>query len=202
MVAVVDYGMGNLGSVMKACEHLGVKAKIAVYPEDIVEAEKIVFPGVGNFSAAMHELKKRNLIEPLKDAIDRAVPFLGICLGMQLLLESSQEAPGVKGLGVIKGKVVRFKSSKLIVPHMGWNSARITRRDPLYKNIKDGSYFYFANSYYCQPKDKAVALTVTDYGINFASSLQQDKVWGVQFHPEKSQSIGMKVFENFLKLCK
>lgn len=201
MVAIVDYGMGNLGSVVKACEHLGVKAKIAVYPEDIIEAKKIVFPGVGNFSAAMKELKKRALIEPLKDAIDRNIPFLGICLGMQLLLEYSEEAPGVKGLGVVKGKVIRFKTNKLIVPHMGWNSAYIMHKDPLYKGIKQGSYFYFANSYYCCPKEKRVALTTTDYGVDFVSSLRQDNVWGVQFHPEKSQNIGMKVFENFLKLC-
>jgi glutamine amidotransferase len=200
MIVIVDYGMGNLGSVQKAVESLGRRASITSLPSSIKKAEKIIFPGVGHFGKAVRELKRRKIYSVLKEKIDTGTSFLGICLGMQLLLEQSEEAPGIKGLGVIKGRVQMFKTKKLIVPHMGWNQIKIKDKKTIFKGVKDKSYFYFAHSYYCKPKEP-VTLSTTDYGLNFASSLQKKNIWAVQFHPEKSQALGLKVLDNFLKLC-
>lgn len=200
MIAIVDYGMGNLGSVQKAVESLGERAHITSSPYSIEKAEKIIFPGVGNFGKAVCELKGRKIYSVLKKKIAAGTPFLGICLGMQLLLEESDEAPGIKGLGVIKGRVELFKTKKLIVPHMGWNQIKIKDKKGLFKGIKDNSYFYFAHSYYCKPKEPVI-LSTTDYSLDFASSLHKKNIWAVQFHPEKSQALGLKVLSNFLKLC-
>jgi imidazole glycerol phosphate synthase glutamine amidotransferase subunit len=174
--------------------------KVSGSAATIAKASRIIFPGVGNFSKAMSELKKRKILHTLKEKIGDGTPFLGICLGMQLLLETSQEAPGIKGLGVIKGKVKKFSSKNLIVPHMGWNQVK-AKKNKLFKGVSNNSFFYFAHSYYCEPKDKKVILSTTNYGLEFASSLYKDNVWAVQFHPEKSQQLGLKVFSNFLKLC-
>lgn len=200
MITIVDYGMGNLGSVQKAVESLGKRAKVTSSPILIKKAEKIIFPGVGHFGKAVSELKKRKIYSVLKEKIDTGTPFLGICLGMHLLLEESEEAPGVGGLGVIKGGVKLFKSKKLIVPHMGWNQIKIKSKKDLFKGVKDNGYFYFAHSYYCKPKE-SVTLSTTNYGLDFTSSLHKKNVWAVQFHPEKSQAQGLKVLSNFLKLC-
>lgn len=207
MIVIVDYGMGNLKSVQNAVSVLGHAACISDSAALVAKADKIIFPGVGHFGRAMRELKKRNLITILKSKIGEGVPFLGICLGMQILFDESQEAPGLKGFGIISGKVRRFSSKKLIIPHMGWNQIKIqdakrqTQNDKLLKGIKDGSYFYFVHSYYCQPKDKGIILTTTHYGIDFASSIHKDNVWAVQFHAEKSQQAGLALFNNFLKYC-
>jgi len=212
MIAIVDYGMGNLKSVKNSALFLGKKVKVSDSPTVIKKAKKIVFPGVGHFGRAVGELKKRKLFDLLKKRIEEGVPFLGICLGMQLLLEKSQEAPSVKGLGIIKGEVKKFAGKDLIVPHMGWNQTKIQTTDVrhrtsdrknknLFKGVKNNSYFYFAHSYYCKPKEKEVVLTTTTYGNEFVSSLHKDNVWAVQFHPEKSQKLGLKVFNNFLKIC-
>jgi glutamine amidotransferase len=204
MIVIVDYGMGNLKSVENSALFLGTKVKVSASRAVIKKAGKIIFPGVGNFLRAVKELKKRKLFDLLKARIAEGVPFLGICLGMQLLLERSREAAGVKGLGVIKGEVREFTTKKLIIPHMGWNKIRIKEegeKRKLFRAVKDGSYFYFAHSYYCRPEDKRVVLTTTVYGNEFASSLHKDNIWAVQFHPEKSQALGLKVFNNFLKLC-
>ncbi len=224
MVVIIDYGMGNLRSVCKALETAGERAKISSKPEDIIKAEKIVLPGVGSFGEAMRELKRRRLVGPMKDAIAAGRYFLGLCLGLQLLFEKSQEAPGVKGLGVLRGEVKRFRVSGigyreskevLKVPHMGWN--QITRSTPvrrslgeggihdprstkILKGVPDGSYMYFVHSYYAVPKDKGDILTTTDYGINFASSVSRDNVYAFQFHPEKSQGLGLKILKNFVRL--
>lgn len=202
MIVVVDYGMGNLKSVENSALRLGEKVKISDCLTIVKKAKKIIFPGVGHFGRAVKELKKRKLFNLLRQRIDEGVPFLGICLGMQLLLEKSQEAIGVKGLGVIEGEVKKFRAKKLIVPHMGWNQVKINKeKEVLFKGVKDESYFYFAHSYYCKLKQNKSIASTTDYGNKFASSLHQDNVWAVQFHPEKSQKIGLKVFNNFLKLC-
>jgi len=205
MIVVIDYGMGNLHSVRKALEVVGAKARVSSRAEDILKADKIVFPGVGSFGEAMKELNKRKLAKPIKDAINAGKPFMGLCLGLQLLFERSEEAPGVKGLGVLKGEVKRFRKSGLKVPHMGWNnivhgSKLIVNSSRILKSIPDNSYMYFVHSYYVMPKDKKVVLTTTGYGIDFASGVCRDNVYAFQFHPEKSQALGLKILKNFVRL--
>lgn len=205
MIAVIDYGMGNLRNVEKAGEFLGKRLKISASANAVAKAKKIILPGVGNFGQAVKELKKRNIFRALIEAIKDGTPFFGICVGMQLLLEESEEAPGIKGLGLIKGKVRKFNEKKVIVPHMGWNQAHCVKYmahsgKKLFKEIPDGSYFYFANSYYCDITEKKSILAVTEYGKNFSSACHKDNIWAVQFHPEKSQSIGLKLFNNFLEM--
>ncbi|MCF7907986.1 MAG: imidazole glycerol phosphate synthase subunit HisH [Candidatus Omnitrophica bacterium] len=198
MIVVVDYGMGNLKSVANACRLLGKPAIVTDSKEVIAKAEKIIFPGVGHFAQAMKELKKRGLISVIKKKIAEGAPFFGICLGMQILFEESQEAPGLKGLGVIKGKVKKFKDKSLRIPHMGWNQINI-KKPTMFKGVKDRSFLYFVHSYYCEPKDKKIVATTTDYGVEFVSSISVENIWAVQFHAEKSQRLGLKLFDNFLK---
>jgi len=202
MVVIVDYGAGNLRSVANAALSLGKKIKITSKPDTVKKATKIILPGVGHFAEAVKELKERDLFDVLKQRIKAGVPFLGICIGMQLLLEESQEAKNVKGLNIIKGKVKKFSKKGLIVPHMGWNQVEVKKNKGkgLFKGVKDKSFFYFAHSYYCSLKEKKEVLSVTKYGADFVSSLNKDNVWGVQFHPEKSQKLGLKVFDNFLNI--
>lgn len=199
MIIVIDYGMGNLHSVRKALEVVGAKVKVSSRPEDIKKSGKIVFPGVGSFGEAMKELKRRKLAEPIKNAVKEGKPFLGLCLGLQLLFEKSEEAPGVKGLGILRGEVKRFRLKDLKVPHMGWNIIKGPRSGIL-KNIPKDAYMYFVHSYYVKPKDRKVTLTMTDYGINFVSGVCKDNIFGLQFHPEKSQALGLKILENFVNL--
>lgn len=200
MIVIVDYGTGNLKSVANACKLLGKPAVITDSKTVIAKAKKIIFPGVGHFGAAVAELKKRDLPSVIKAKIKEGVPFLGICLGMQILFEESQEARGLKGLGVIKGKVKKFKDKTLPIPHMGWNQIKKQgSKDKLFEGIKDGSFLYFVHSYYCEPADKSIIATTTDYGVEFASSISVDNIWAVQFHAEKSQKLGLKLFDNFLK---
>lgn len=205
MIAVIDYGMGNLRSVQKALELVGAKARVTSKPEDLKKCEKLVFPGVGAFGEAMRELKRLKLADPIKDAISEGRPFLGLCLGLQLLFEYSDEAPGVKGLGILKGDVKRFRVKNLKVPHMGWNSIKVARSQShkatsIFKGVPENSYMYFVHSYYVKPKDKKITLTTTDYGIKFVSGICKDNIYGLQFHPEKSQELGLKILENFVKL--
>jgi glutamine amidotransferase len=207
MIAIIDYGMGNLLNVQKALLKCKACAQITSSGSQIKKSQKIIFPGVGHFGKAVRELKKRKLFDLVKGCLKDGIPFLGICVGMQLLMQESQEAPGIKGLGVIEGKVQKFNDKKLIVPHMGWNQVRpiatkqaLSASDNILQNIKPDSYFYFAHSYYCVPENKADIAAVSGYGINFASVLHRNNVWAVQFHPEKSQSLGLKVLANFLKL--
>ncbi|MDP3791034.1 MAG: imidazole glycerol phosphate synthase subunit HisH [Candidatus Omnitrophota bacterium] len=199
MIVVIDYGMGNLHSVRKALEVMGARVKVSSNPEDIKKAEKIVFPGVGSFGEAMKELKLRKLITPIKDAIAQGKPFLGLCLGLQLLFEKSEEAPGVKGLGILRGEVKRFKLKSLKIPHMGWNVIK-GHGAGILKGVPSGSYMYFVHSYYAAPKNKKDILTTTDYGIDFTSGVRKDNVYALQFHPEKSQAVGLKILGNFVRL--
>jgi len=213
MIAVIDYGMGNLRSVQKALEVVGAKTKVTSDPKDLKKCEKIVFPGVGSFGEAMRELKKLKLIAPMRDAIEGGKPFLGLCLGLQLLFEKSEESPGVKGLCVLKGESKRFKFAHnaqrtthnvLKVPHMGWNCIKRTmhnaQRTTILNGIPDDTYMYFVHSYYVKPKDKNIALTTTDYGIDFVSGIAKDNIYAFQFHPEKSQEVGLKILKNFVRL--
>ncbi len=203
MITVIDYGMGNLRSVSKALESLGAEVKISESPTDVEKAKKLVFPGVGAFSDCMDEVNKRNLQEPIKDFIKSGKPFLGICMGLQLLFESSQEAPGVDGLGILKGEVKKFQSAELKVPHIGWNQIDLTQKgkeSQLFKGIEDGDFFYFVHSYFALPENKDIITSRTNYGVDFCSSINRDNIFATQFHPEKSQAKGLKMLDNFIKL--
>ncbi|MDD5596086.1 MAG: imidazole glycerol phosphate synthase subunit HisH [Candidatus Omnitrophica bacterium] len=203
MIAIIDYGMGNIHSVEKALQSFGEKTLIANSPEALKNCEKIVLPGVGAFDDAMLELKKQGLIAGIKEEIKKKKVFLGICLGMQLLFEQSQEAKEEKGLGILSGDVKKFsEKSGQKVPHMGWNQLKIKNQAcPLLKGIPDNSSVYFCHSYYPDPQEAQAIATTTDYGINFASIVWKDNIYGVQFHPEKSQEIGLKMLKNFIELC-
>src|SRR3989338_916038 len=193
MIAIIDYGMGNLRSVQKAMERAGAQAKITQKAEDIAKAEKIILPGVGAMRPAMEKLAALGLIPAIKQAISAGKPFLGICLGLQLLFEKSNEGGDVKGLGILKGKVERFSSTKQKVPHMGWNQLKFKKgQNGLFKGVEPLSYAYFCHSYFIKPKDVKSAAATTEYGNDFVSAVAVGSIYGVQFHPEKSQAVGLK----------
>ncbi|MEI8176431.1 MAG: imidazole glycerol phosphate synthase subunit HisH [Candidatus Omnitrophota bacterium] len=201
MIAIIDYGMGNLGSVAKAFAAIGAEAKVTTRASDLERASKIVLPGVGAFKDAMKRLKELELLGPLALNIRAGKPYLGLCLGMQILFDRSAEGGATKGLGIIPGSVVRFKESKLKVPQIGWNRLSIRATAcPLLKGIPDGSWMYFVHSFYVAPKSRAVIATTTDYGRDFASMIWSGNIYATQFHPEKSQAVGMKMLENFVTL--
>jgi glutamine amidotransferase len=199
MIAIVDYDMGNLRSVQKGFEKVGASATITRDPSVIATASKLVLPGVGAFGVCMEKLESYRLIEPIKEFIASGKPFLGICLGLQLLFEESDEFGSKKGLSILKGKVLRFPASGLKVPHMGWNSVELQKKSRLMEGIDDGSYFYFVHSYYVEPVN-SVTLGTTGYGETFCSAVEMDNVFATQFHPEKSQKAGLMILENFAKL--
>jgi imidazole glycerol-phosphate synthase subunit HisH len=200
MIAIVDYGMGNLRSVTNAFRKIGADVCVTREPLVIEEARAVVLPGVGAFGKCVENLKRFNLFDLLKEQIGKGKPYLGICLGMQILLESSEEAPGVEGMGIIKGRVVRFQGA-MKIPHMGWNSVTVMKGgDGIFSEIESGSHFYFVHSYYPDPCDDVIA-TVTEYGTPFASSIQKGNVFASQFHPEKSQAVGLRLLKNFVSLC-
>ena len=202
-IVVVDYGMGNLHSVMKGIQKVKVPVKLSSKAKDIRESLGIIIPGVGAFNDAMKELRKRKLLKVLKTEVKKGKPVMGICLGMQLLMSYSTEFGRNKGFGFIKGKVVRFKKG-MTVPHMGWNSAAITnKKSKLIKGMKDKTYYYFVHSYYAVPSDKKAVLTSTKYGNTvFASGVESGNVYGFQFHPEKSGEKALRIYNNFYKICK
>jgi glutamine amidotransferase len=198
MIAVVDYGMGNLRSVQKGFEKVGHQASVTSDPGEVARAEKIVLPGVGAFEDAMAELRRRDLAGPVLEAIHSGKPFLGICLGLQLLFERSYEHGEHAGLGVLEGEVVRFElPPEYSVPHMGWNQLSIARRAPVLEGIDEGTYVYFVHSYYVVPRDPAVVATTTDYPDPFCSMVWRDNLFATQFHPEKSQADGLRILKNF-----
>ncbi len=201
MIAIIDYGMGNLRSVQKAFEKVGHPAIVTNDPAVVAKAEKIVLPGVGAFEDAIAELRNRNLIRPVLAAIDSGKPFLGICLGLQLLFDVSYENGRHEGLGVLRGEVVRFDLPQgYSVPHMGWNQVDFQRRPPVLEGMAAGTYFYFVHSYYVVPQEANVVATTTNYGSPFCSMIWRDNLFASQFHPEKSQSEGLKFFKNFATL--
>jgi glutamine amidotransferase len=203
MIAIIDYGMGNLRSVQKGFEKVGFDAVVTADPKVLLETDKIVLPGVGAFRDCMHNLEQGGFVEPLLKVIQDGRPFLGICLGLQLLFTESEEFGLHKGLGVIPGRVVRFpdgmveNGEKLAVPHMGWNQISFKNRPPVFEGIEEGSNVYFVHSYYVKPDDESVVATTTSYGIDFCSSIRKDNIVATQFHPEKSQEIGLKILKNF-----
>ena len=204
VIAVVDYDMGNLHSVCKGLENVGAVPKITDSPAIIEQADAVVLPGVGSFDPAMQNLRSRNLIEPIKSAIASRKPFLGICLGMQILLESSEE--GVEpGLGVIAGKVRRFRSEPgLTIPHMGWNQLQFTQQDlPLWQKLPSDPWVYFVHSYYVDPVDWEVRSAIVTHGSqNVTAAIAKDNLMAVQFHPEKSSSTGLQMLSNFVSLVR
>jgi glutamine amidotransferase len=199
LIAILDYGIGNLASVQKAFAKVGAEAKVASSPNEIAGAEKVVLPGVGAFGKAAEHLEAHGLVEPLRQAISDGKPFLGICLGMQLLFEASEEAPGVKGLGLFKGNVKRFEDVPK-VPQIGWNEVRQSKSSPLFAFIPESAFFYFVHSYYVVPRDSTSVLALADYGGEYAVAVGRDNVWGVQFHPEKSQAWGLALLKNFAEM--
>lgn len=198
IVTMVDYGIGNLRSVQKAFEHLGAAVSLTDDPQAISEAEKLVLPGVGAFASGMAALRQRNLIEPLRVAASNGTPLLGICLGMQLLFEESEEMGHHRGLALLSGRVVRFSGDSLKVPHMGWNEIEHRGDHPLLEGVPSGSHTYFVHSYYCRPADPRSLIAETEYGHRFAAIAGTDRVVGIQFHPEKSQDVGLRILRNFL----
>ena len=204
MIAIVDYGMGNLRSVSKAFQSQEFPAVVTRDPQEISIASGLALPGVGAFGDCVKNLSEYGLIEPILKFIDSGKPFLGICLGLQVLFEESEEAPGVKGLGLIKGKVVRFpdfKAEHLKVPHMGWNQVTITKETPVLKGVPENSWFYFVHSYYPEPEDDGVSAVKTTYGFEFTAAIAKDNIFASQFHPEKSSELGLKIIRNFSALC-
>ena len=200
VIAIADYGMGNLKSVSKAFEHLDCRVTVTRDPHVLLKATHIVLPGVGAFPDGMNNLKRFGLTEPIRQAIAAGKPFLGICLGMQLLFTESEEFGLHQGMGIIPGRVIRFNpssSKNLKVPHMGWNSIEIKQKTPVLDRIENGSAVYFVHSYYVVPEDTRLISTETVYVIPFASSILLNNIFASQFHPEKSQTVGLRLLENF-----
>ena len=201
-ICIIDYGMGNIHSVQKALQHCGAQTRVTNDPGEIASSAKAVLPGVGAFADAMRELEKQGLVPVILAHLKDNKPFLGICLGMQLLFEQSEESKGTRGLCVFRGKVRRFSDQqRLKVPHMGWNQLKVTSKCPLLEGVPDNAYVYFCHSYYPEPLDKELAAATTDYGIDFASLVNKGNIFGAQFHPEKSQSVGLQILRNFIELC-
>ena len=199
MVAIIDYGAGNLSSVKKALDYLGAENEITQDREKILSATHIILPGVGSFEDAMNSMKERGLVDVVKEAAASGKPLLGICLGLQLLFESSEESPDAEGLGILKGKIVEIpKNTGLKVPHMGWNSISVKQKDGIFKDIDDESYFYFVHSYYLKDAEEDVVAATTEYGVSIQCAVQKGNLCATQFHPEKSSKIGLKLLENFL----
>jgi glutamine amidotransferase len=199
LIAVIDYGMGNLRSVTNALEKLGADA-VVTRDKQVIEASKaIILPGVGAFGKCIENLEKLELLDFIKETIGEGKQYLGICLGMQVLFESSEEAPGIAGMGVLKGTVPRF-TGDIKIPHMGWNNIKIVKETEILRGIDNSEYFYFVHSYYCSPEDKGIVATTTPYGGEFVSSVQKDNIFACQFHPEKSQRVGLQLLQNFVNL--
>lgn len=203
MLAVIDYGAGNLRSVVHALNYLGVESMRIVHSaHELRGASKIILPGVGAFGAGMQKLHEQNLVQPITDAVRTGVPYLGICLGMQFLFDYSDEMGIHRGFGLLPGRVTRFpERDSLKVPHMGWNQLAPTRRSPLLRGIDSESYAYFVHSYYCIPDDPADTLINACYGDDFCAGVQRENIYGVQFHPEKSQKTGLQLLTNFLEIA-
>ena len=202
MIAIIDYDAGNIMSVKKALEFLGTEAVITRDKDILLNAEKVILPGVGAFGDAMEKLNSYGLVSIIREIVDKGTPFLGICLGLQLIFESSDEAPGVKGLSLLPGKIVKFDSQngQLKVPQIGWNSLSFPKESKLFNGIKDGDYVYFVHSYYLQAANPDDVAAKSEYGIPFDAAVESGNVYACQFHPEKSSDVGLKILKNFIEL--
>lgn len=205
MVAIIDYDAGNVGSVEKALRHLGEEVVVTRDADTLFSAEKVILPGVGSFGDAMHKLQEYGLVEIIRKLVQDEIPFLGICLGLQLLFESSEESPGIEGLGILKGKIARIPDGKgadgepLKIPHIGWNSLTFPKKGRLFADIREDAYVYFVHSYYLKAEEDIVTAR-TQYGITIDASVEKGNVFACQFHPEKSSETGLKILRNFVQL--
>ncbi len=201
MIAIIDYDAGNIMSVKKAIEYLGEEAVITRDRKTLLNADKVILPGVGAFKDCMDKLNNFELVPVIHEVIDKGVPFLGICLGLQLLFDSSEESPGVKGLSVLPGKIVRFPDSpELKVPQIGWNSLKFPKKSVLFNGINDDSYVYFVHSYYLQAENRSDVVATSDYGVIYDAAVEHDNIFACQFHPEKSSATGLKILKNFISI--
>lgn len=201
MIGIVDYGMGNLRSVQKGLERVGADARICTQPTDISQVDRLILPGVGAFRDAIAEIRRQDFEEPIKEHIALNKPFLGICLGLQLLFDVGFEDGEYEGLGIVPGKVVRFESQPdLKIPHMGWNTLNLTGPNPLLAGVEERPYVYFVHSYHVVPEDRAVVAATTNHGGEFVSMIARGNLFATQFHPEKSQRVGLKLLENFSRV--
>ena len=201
MIAIIDYDAGNIKSVEKALKTLGQDVVITRDPETILAADKVILPGVGAFGDAMGKLHDYGLVEVIHQVVEKKTPFLGICLGLQLMFESSEETPGVEGLSILKGKIVKIpENGELKIPHMGWNSLHFQNEGRLFVNLPQDSYVYFVHSYYLQAEDESIVKATTDYSTCIHASVEKDNVFACQFHPEKSSDVGLTILKNFCSL--
>ena len=203
MIGIIDYDAGNIKSVEKALHYLGEQTVVSRDPQVLLKADKVILPGVGSFGDAMNNLNKFGLVPVIREITEKKTPFLGICLGLQLLFESSDETPGVEGLGLLKGKITKIPSAPgLKIPHMGWNSLHLQNNGRLFAGIPEETYVYFVHSYYLQAEEPEIVKATTEYGVIIHASVEKDNLFACQFHPEKSSRYGLKILENFAKLEK
>ena len=201
MIAIIDYDAGNIKSVEKALQKLGADVVITKDAQEILQADKVILPGVGAFGDAMANLKKFGLDKVIYEVVEKGTPFLGICLGLQLLFERSDETPGVEGLGILKGEILRIPDKDdLKIPHMGWNSLHLQNQGRLFMGLSEQSYVYFVHSYYLKAEDEQIVKATTNYSVNIHASVEKDNVFACQFHPEKSSDVGLKILKNFVEL--
>lgn len=201
MIAIIDYDAGNIKSVEKALQFLGQDVKITDCPQEILAADKVILPGVGAFGDAMENLKRRELDQVIHQVVERGIPFLGICLGLQLLFERSDETPGIEGLGILPGEILRIPAAEgLKIPHVGWNSLHLENNGRLFKNIEEQAYVYFVHSYYLKAEEESCVKASTEYGAHIHASVEKGNVFACQFHPEKSGDVGLKILKNFVDL--
>jgi glutamine amidotransferase len=201
MIAIIDYDAGNIKSVEKAVQFLGEEAVVSRDRDEILSADKVILPGVGAFGDAMEKLKSYNLINTIYDVADNGTPFLGICLGLQLLFKDSDETKGVAGLGILDGSILKIpEASGLKIPHIGWNSLNLSGNGRLFKDIPEESYVYFVHSYYLKATDKNIVKATTEYGTHIHASVEKDNIFACQFHPEKSGDTGLKILKNFIEI--
>ena len=201
MIAIIDYDAGNIKSVEKAMLLLGQEVKITREKDEILSADKVILPGVGAFGDAMGKIRQYGLEEVIKEVVKKETPFLGICLGLQLLFESSDETPGVEGLGILKGKILRIPDKEgLKIPHMGWNSLKFPKEGRLFKGLPEDSYVYFVHSYYLEAEEESIVTATTEYSTRIHASVEQGNVFACQFHPEKSSDVGIQILRNFVEL--
>ena len=201
MIAIIDYDAGNVKSVEKALQFLGQEVVLTRDKEILLAADKVILPGVGAFGMAMEKLRQYDLVDVIHQIVDKGTPFLGICLGLQLMFESSEETPGVEGLGLLKGRIVRIPEKEgLKVPQIGWNDLQFPKESRLFKGFSGGEYVYFVHSYYLQAADERDVAATTEYGVHIHAAVERENVFACQFHPEKSADVGLKILENFVNL--